>query len=564
MLQKVKWQNWLKTLMALVKEHSILITIIFFSLILRMLWIKIPIHGDEGEAGYNAMMWARGLTPYIFRIMDKPPLMYLLYLIPIRLFGNNIIPIRILNNTLFLFSIIPLYLIAADWSGKRVGLFSALFYGIFMSVPAIEGPYALASSLSIPFLIFSVYFANKYSKFKEWWLLLISGLFASMVSLIYQQWAAIFILLVIIVLTSSPIFRKQNYGNKRFLFRNSVTSLSILIVGIIIPISLFAVYFWVHGALYDLIYNTIIKFLGYNLEFAKAQFVPFDCTFLTLVEGLPLWLLFMYGILICIRRRNKTYLYLLGWSFISLALLLVEPRHFGHYILFVVPPASILSGIALSSLITDIHSTSLRQRSRKAATILVIFIVLLSFVPSIFFQAKQFPNFSIDWKYSLGNTISVRICWRAEMEGNYDVQMSIANYLRSLKLNDGEVLLHGWFPHLYWLSGLEAPSAYICTFRDWAPIPDSEYQRLVNMVKEHNFKVIVLSNNTPKDAITNLTLGEYFSIKSIGDIQIFSRDTPEGYVSYRFIENFPQALKEYDQADGTRNYLETTKSRKLW
>jgi hypothetical protein len=400
-----------------------------------------------------------------------------------------------------------------------------------MSVPAIEGPYALASSLSLPFLIFSVYFANDYSKVNKWWLLLISGLFASMVSLIYQQWAAIFILLLIIVLISRRSFQKLNYGDKRFLFRNSVAGLSILIVGIIIPISLFAVYFWIHGALYDLIYNTVIKFLGHDLEFATTRVGPFDWTLLTLVEGLPLWLLSMYGILVCILRLNKTYSYLLGWAFISWVLLLVEPRHFGHHILFIVPAASILSGIALSSLITDIHSTSFRERSQKAATILIIFIVLLSFVPSIFFQAKQYPNFSIDWKYNLGNTISVGVYWRAEMEGNYGIQMSIANYLRSIKVNDGEVLLHGWFPHLYWLSGLGAPSAYICTFRDWAPIPDSEYQRLVNMVKEHDFKVIVLCNNSPKDAITGSTFGGYFYIKSIGDVQIFSRNTPKGYVS---------------------------------
>jgi hypothetical protein len=61
-------------LSAFLKGHSLLIIICLFSLILRVLWIKIPVHGDEGEAGYDAMLWLRGNLPYAFHDMDKPPL----------------------------------------------------------------------------------------------------------------------------------------------------------------------------------------------------------------------------------------------------------------------------------------------------------------------------------------------------------------------------------------------------------------------------------------------------------------------------------------------------------
>jgi hypothetical protein len=143
--------------------------------------------------------------------------------------------------------------------------------------------------------------------------------------------------------------------------------------------------------------------------------------------------------------------------------------------------------------------------------------------------------------------------------------MEIVNYLKSLDLKDGEVLLHGWLPYLYWLSGLVAPSKHICTIKEWAPIPAEEYETLLDKVKERSFKYIILttipSSFTSVDALDPIaenTVTRYFYVKSIGDALIYSKYSPEGEeVYYGFVEKFPQALKEYDLPNGTKGNMET-------
>lgn len=159
------------------------------------------------------------------------------------------------------------------------------------------------------------------------------------------------------------------------------------------------------------------------------------------------------GLLICIVRFSRNDAYLLSWSFISLALFLVGPHQLGHTTQLMVPAASILTAIALGYLPTVTHSMYIggllptrskwRRWRQKAASILIIFVMLTPFIPSIFFQVEQYPNFSINWEYHIQNTISVKIWWRAESEGNYDVQMELVSYLKSLDVKDGAVLLHG-------------------------------------------------------------------------------------------------------------------------
>jgi 4-amino-4-deoxy-L-arabinose transferase-like glycosyltransferase len=165
-----------------------------------------------------------------------------------------------LNDVLFLVSIVALYLFVKDWYGKRTGCLSALFYGIFMSVPTIEGLYALASSFSLSFFIFSLYFCNKYLEAGKRWLLYVSGMLMSSALLICQQWAVGLVLLLIIVIFSR---RTQSTKTARSLAKDSIAGVSTLIGGMILLISAFIIYFWSHGALYDLIRSTVIEFMGY-------------------------------------------------------------------------------------------------------------------------------------------------------------------------------------------------------------------------------------------------------------------------------------------------------------
>ena len=83
------------------------------SLTIRLLWLFTPVVRDEGAVGYVAMVWSKGVLPYQAPMASvNPPLAYVLYLLPSAIFGNNIIPVRILNDALFIVSIVAIYSIA--------------------------------------------------------------------------------------------------------------------------------------------------------------------------------------------------------------------------------------------------------------------------------------------------------------------------------------------------------------------------------------------------------------------------------------------------------------------
>jgi len=502
-----------------IREHYLLIGILLFSLVLRLLWLKTLIQRDEGGAGYIAMLWSQGYLPYVHSLDNKPPLHYFIYLIFISLFGNTIIPIRIFNNILFLVSIIILYLIAKNWYGKKVAIFSAFVYGIFMNVPIFEGQLALSESLSVPFVIFAVYFCNQFTNSNVRKNLLISGLLISAsVLILHIQVVGIIILLLMVLFskkTSSNGVAQHNFR------KDKIIEISILAIGISIPILIAISYFWSHAALDDL-----VECLYYRLFTAYLVHpdVTFGYKFLIIIEGLPLWLLSIFGCGKCILRSNKNDRFLMIWMLLFLGVAVIPP-HFGHHYSLVIAPASILSGIALSSVLANIKLKSIRKFSRSyreyVPNLFMIIIVILSFVPSIVLQAKQYPNYNIDWSF---------IRWSYADMPSYDQQIELANFLKSHAPNE-QILVHGWDPQTYWLSGHRAPSIHVYTADMGLDIPEEEFNEIVERIKRGEFKYIVIFPAHGQDLITNFTYQKYFYVKKIGNAEIFSKYnyTSEGH-----------------------------------
>jgi len=503
-------------------EQCIVAGVLLLSLGLRIMWLHLPIHPDEGEAGYNAMLWSRGDVPYVSRPMDKPPLMYFMYLLPISLLGNSIIPVRLLNDILFILSALTLYLIARDWYNRRVALAALVFYGVFMSVPAIEGPFAQASSLSLPFVIFSMYFFARFVRNGSRAHLFYSGLSASMASLVYQQGAVVVILLIVLSTFAGCRLHRQDSKPKLPILRELMGMVLPMTVGFALPMLAFLAYFSVHNGLHDLIRCTVVKFLGSDVAVARSQELSFDWTFLTIIEALPLLALAVYGFIMCVQRRSERYLWLIGWALISSILLCVQARYFGHYFQILVPPASILSGIAIDSVINAVGTKMPKHRAKAAADIAVSAIAILGFIASIYFQARQYPNFAIRWEQDFAHRIQAEVSWNPSAF-NYDDQMRLAHYLDEIHIKDGELLAHGWMPSAYWLTGAKAPSVHLCTVREWSPLTEEEYERLLQMVKQRSFKCVVLQHEIPPgDPIAACTLTTYTYVGTIGDVDIFT------------------------------------------
>jgi len=545
------------------KGHRFLIGIVVLSLVLRLLWLNVVIGGDEGLFGYDAMLWSQGYLPYVYSASgSQMPLLYVLFLIQIHFFGNTIIPVRMLNNILFLISIVILYCIAKDWYDKRVGLIAALFYGIFMNAPVFEAQQAMSEPLSVPFVIFSIYFCSRYIENGRKRTLFISGMAISAASLIRQTQAlGIFLLLFMIILGKRKHFRKRSEIKQSFI-RVLVIDILVLVLGILLPILPFIVYFWSHGALVSLIEGTVFFYFK-TIHYFSMPDVPLGIKFLILVEGLPLWLFSIFGFIICILRHDRFDTFLMVWTLIFLFYVVIPPT-FGHHYAQVIAQGSILSAISLATILSNIVKSGsikkfFRNYKQNITSIFIITILITSFVPSIFLQTKQFPNLDIHWEF---------IDWGYGGDPGpwtYEKQLELGSYLRAHVSENGQVLVYGWVATAYWLSGHRAPSKYVLTLKgstraSYPYIPEEEFQRVADMVRDGIFEYIVLFSPDLErlewrrdadpiieyDPIVDYTLQKYFYVKNISYAQIFSKYNSNGeYIEYLFMEHFAGALKEY-------------------
>jgi hypothetical protein len=290
---------------------------------------------------------------------------------------------------------------------------------------------------------------------------------------------------------------------------------------------------------------------GYHSNYFSAWALPFGMIFLIIVEGLPLWIFGLLGLAICLSRRSENYRILIGWLILSLLSISIA-RLYGHNFAQLVAPLAVLCGISMGWLFNNgkiLGNLIPRINFNNITKKLIFIILILTILPSVFFQTLQYPNFNIYWDF---------FHWEYEDSLTYNQQITLPKFLTQL---NSTFLIHGWTALPYWLTGKMAPLAgYTATVPHQSLgilMPQEDYQILLKMVENRSFDHIVIFSTEKgrlyqetDDQITFLTIENYFYFKTIGNAQIFSKyDSYNRRVGYNFITNFQKAKLQYETSD---------------
>lgn len=462
-------------------KYRILFLFILLALLLRLPWLFTTIERDEGIFGYTAWRALSG-DPLYYTEDNKPPLLYLLYALPISIFGNSIIPIRIFNNLLFLISIIFFFLLVKKEYGKKLAIPASIFYIFFMNLPASEGPLAVSESFMIPFFIISIYFFCLFLKKQKLLHLGLSIALMCFASLVRHNALGGLLLIYFLLLKKNKLKYRE-----------------VFLMGI--PFILFLI-----SIIYFLYINQISDISNIILSiYTIRSSIPFEYSLLIILESSFLLLFTLVGITIVIKKKQiKKYLLIILWILFLIPFLFF-PGSF-HHILTFIPPLAIFAGLGFNLVLK-------RKKKRIFVLISILFLIL-----SLFLISKQYP----DYHFKLGE-LEIRY---SDLE-DYREQIRISKYLKNrIPFNETIFIWEAWEPGIYWLSERERSSRRtreVCEMLYLSSIAQEQSEKEF----QHEYpKAILFFPNYPKKC-KNITgkdfpnlLSDYYK-EEIGNIEIY-------------------------------------------
>jgi len=409
-------------MLKLVSKYKVILLLLLLALFLRLPWLYTVVHKDEGQMGYVAWRWASGERLYTEVIDNKPPLVYAIYSCSILLFGNTIIPIRILSNIFFLISVLFFFKIVGHSLPKKIANMSTLFYVVFMSLPAFEGYFALSEIFLLPFLTASIYFTLRYSLTRKSCFMFISSVCATISVLIKHQSVFIFFVLVCMFF----LYKEGSKVKKIALF--SLIPLAVLIF----------TYVFYKNDLYSFLQASWVTFFKSHSGFASG-YRPYQYNIPILAEGSLLLLFSIIGLLkfAKLKKEVKNLLFLC-WLFFATFFAFIPPAH-GRYFLFLIPPMAVFAGIGLEYSISNYFN-------KKLFITLVAILLLITGT----LVANHFPNSNLNMGHFQYGYSSLK---------SYNQQKKISEYVKTNTNTEDKIFVFDWEPVIYWMSERTPPKS---------------------------------------------------------------------------------------------------------
>jgi len=244
---KIKYQNNLI-------KCLILFIIIILIFTLRYLYSTVVIlDWDEGVYFTLAQDIVNGGIPYLTSWDNKGPILYFMFALIIKLFGNNIFPLRIFTTFYLLISMIFIYLIANKFTNSKASLFAPLIYGLFFTTSKFGG---LASNseifMMLPAIIATYCFISyKQNRNLSTLMLYLCGFFSALAFFI--KGSIIFTVAISPIILITHKLKSQQYTWKLFL-----KDMFVFVSGAMTPTLILLYYLYFHNALADFYYAYFI------------------------------------------------------------------------------------------------------------------------------------------------------------------------------------------------------------------------------------------------------------------------------------------------------------------
>lgn len=388
-------------------------------------------YGDEGIYQVVGRAIDSGRILYKEIWDNKPPLLYLLYA---SVYGN-LFWIKLLSLLSGLLSVAVFFILSVKIFGKGSSSYiSTSIYALLFGLPILEGNIANAENFMLLPTVLAAYFVLAYANTRRISLLILSGLllaltFATKV-VAFFDFASFFLFLLLV-----------NWSQKK----DTIKSLSYFFLIFISLMVLFAGYFFLNGAFGDYLSSVFFQNISYVGE--QNHFIfPLGILFFKTIALLGS----VATIFFKRKKLSKSTLFLYLWVVFSIYSTFFSERPYTHYLLVLLPSASLLVG----------HLIVKKKTRIVDGTVLL----LLIFVAFYYFQIyKQTVAYYQNYLLFVTNNKNI-VDYESFFDDNTPRDYDIANFIATNVKKDEKILLLSDNAQIYALSNNLPIGKYIVAY----------------------------------------------------------------------------------------------------
>lgn len=350
-------------------KNQIYLSIIFailFGIFLRIMLIEEPFDRDLMGFTIVSDRWVNSFNLYSQSWDHKPPMIYLIYSIFLKIFGMGTTQLFMTGLAFYILTTIGIYKVASTFENSTITVLSLILWAIMGNDLLLQANNPIGEALLNAFIIWALFFAieNYKSNFKKYSISLgFVFLFITFIKINYIFIPFFYTLFLLI----SEFFKKKNFSNL------AKHASKILAIGIIGWLLLFY-YFYRVGTFEDFFYAVF----EFNRDYAGNIFRNLILITTLLVSAVnPAYIYFIVFIFCaCVHfklikyEQNIIFLSFYTGSYISLA---SAGQFANHYFLIFIPLISISMARFLSSAYIQ------TKKNRIFITIIILLPTLFSF-----------------------------------------------------------------------------------------------------------------------------------------------------------------------------------------
>jgi hypothetical protein len=472
--------------------YIIIFSILFF--LFSYPFIFIPFGNDQAIFAYIGKIINNGAMPYRDAWDLKPPVIYYLYSLGLKIFGSSMMSLRIFDFAYFSSTLFAIYLLGSLLFNKRVGVCSGLMLGILYFFTNDFWALSQCESFMILPMILSVYLCCAGLKKYNWPMLFGSGVLLSVVFMTKLTGIILFVPIVLYILF-------ETYSQRGTWDIVHISSrILILIAGFFITTAIFFLWFYMRGALSDLIYTLFVydaahfrSALKLNTGYAHLSSAGFMRRYLFLLIPTLLSLLIKTN-----RQMRSENVLLYCWVFAAICAFFVQARYFHYHMLPVIAPLALLGSQGFLSL-WSYHALSKTVLSVKIKAVFIAVITLFLFI-AIYPHLRLTYNFTKVFYYGKGTKELNDRFFTGQDGFSLSTITKAAQYIKNNSAKENSIYVWGFQPLLYFLSERQAPTRFFFSAPLIAPFnkKKNEWREefLADLKRKPPYYIIVAEDDT--------------------------------------------------------------------